>query len=550
MSNDPKQSRSDARGVTRRDFLTATATSAALAPIAGACATADAGEPFDLITDVIVAGSGTGLCAAIAAARGGAKVLVLEKRAGPGGNTAMSGGVAWVPNNHRMAEAGIEDSRENALVYLRKLRLHQADDELIEAFVDNAPRMARFIEENTELTWRISKVMGKASDYHPEWAGGVRVGRSIEPTVDAIGMYGLHLISGLMAGAKAAGVDLRMNSPVERLITRDVEGSDGSRREVLGVVARIDGKSQRIRARRGVLLSAGGFDWNFEMKRHFLRGMSPYPLGSRGNTGDGVRMAMQAGADLRNMNEAWGMTVYKAEADLAQARGMGPSLNAEVEKRSAGSIVVNRYGERFANETGDYDSTWRSYMSWENWGDLDQRNLPAFALYDSKVRSNAAIAGKRAGETLPDWIIEADSLGELADRLGIDAAGLEATVAEFNRHATAGKDPRYQRGQSHYDRFGEDDPAVVLAPLDSAPYFGTEVALGDIGTCGGPRVNGRAQVLDPFGNWIRGLYASGNNAGIGSPGASYGGGGGTIGPALTFAFVAGSELGRTESSDA
>ena len=96
------------------------------------------------------------------------------------------------------------------------------------------------------------------------------------------------------------------------------------------------------------------------------------------------------------------------------------------------------------------------------------------------------------------------------------------------------------------DRFGEDDPSFVLAPLDTAPFFGAEVSLGDIGTCGGPRVNAKAQVLDPFGNWITGLYASGNNAGIGSPGASYGGGGGTIGPALTFAFVAGSELGRSK----
>ena len=549
MADDPN---SKADGVTRRDFLATATTTAALAPLAGACATlptADEAEDggYDLETDVLVVGSGTGLCGAIAAASAGAKVLVLEKRAGPGGNTAMSGGVAWVPNNHRMAEAGIEDSRENALTYLRQLRLEQADDELIEAFVDNAPLMARFVEANSDIRWRVSKVMGKAADYHPEWEGGVRAGRSIEPTVDAIGMYGLHLISGLMAGAKKAGVEVRLNSPVERLITRDAAGSDGAQREVLGVVANSGGKRLRIRARRGVLLSAGGFDWNFEMKQHFLRGMSPYPLGSPGNTGDGVRMAMQAGADLRNMNEAWGMTVYKVEAERAQAKGMGPSLSAEVEKRAAGSIVVNRYGERFANETGDYDSTWRSYMSWENWGDLQQRNLPAFALYDSKVRANAAIAGKRAGEALPDWVAKSDTLGELAGKLGIDAARLEATVAEFNRHAAKGEDPRYKRGQSHYDRFGQDDPSGVLGPIDSAPFFGAEVALGDIGTCGGPRVNGRAQVLDPFGNWIRGLYASGNNAGIGSPGASYGGGGGTIGPALTFAYVAGSELGRAGS---
>ncbi|MFP8873348.1 MAG: FAD-binding protein [Myxococcota bacterium] len=293
-------------------------------------------------------------------------------------------------------------------------------------------------------------------------------------------------------------------------------------------------------------MAAGGFDWDFTMKRHFLRGMSPYPLGSRGNTGDGIRMAMQAGADLRNMNEAWGMTVYKAEAEAAKAQGVGPSLAAEVEKRAAGSIVVNRYGERFCNETADYDSTWRTYFSWENHDDLRQRNLPAFVIYDSRVRSNAAIAGQRAGDPLPNWVIERPTLEAIAKEFDIDSAQFTSTVEEFNEHARGGRDPRFQRGQSAYDRFGQDDPASVLAPVEEAPFFGAEIAVGDIGTCGGPRIDSLARVLDPFGQPIERLYASGNNAGVGSPGASYGGGGGTIGPALTFAYVAGGELGRAE----
>ncbi|MEZ4216938.1 MAG: FAD-binding protein [Myxococcota bacterium] len=550
---DAPDDRRERGALSRRAFL-ATAATAAGALGASACATGAAGgaasegehgadgERWDEETDVVVVGAGTGVCGALAAATGGARVLVLEKRAGPGGNTAMSGGVAWIPNNHCMAAAGIADSRENALTYLRKLRLDQADDALLEAFVDAAPEMARFVEATTSIRWRVSTIMGKAADYHPEWPGGVRRGRSIEPTVDAPGMYGLHLVSALVAGATAAGAELRTRTPVERLVTRDAP--DGAR-EVRGVVALRDGAPWRIRARRGVLLAAGGFDWNFDMKRHFLRGMSPFPLGSPGNTGDGVRMAMQAGADLRNMNEAWGMTVYAAEARANQARGIGPSLSAEVEKRAAGSIVVNRYGERFANEAGDYDSTWRTYFSWENWGELAQRNLPAFALFDARVRRDATIAGRRAGEPLPDWVVEAPTLAALAAKLGIDAPALEATVRAFNRHARDGRDPRFHRGESHYDRFGEDDVRGVLGPLAEPPFYGAELAVGDIGTCGGPRVDPRARVLDPFGRWIRGLYASGNNAGIGSPGASYGGGGGTIGPALTFAYLAGRELGST-----
>ena len=232
------------------------------------------------------------------------------------------------------------------------------------------------------------------------------------------------------------------------------------------------------------------------------------------------------------------------EAEDAQAKGIGPSLSAEVEKRAAGSIVVNRYGERFCDEAGDYDSTWRSYFSWENYGELRQRNLPAFVIYDASTRRNSTIAGKRADEALPGWVVERPSLDGVASALGIDAEQLTAIVAAFNRNALEGKDPDFQRGQSAYARYGLDDPSGVLGPVAEAPFFAAEIAVGDLGTCGGPRVDARAQVLDPFGAPIAGLYASGNNAGVGSPGASYGGGGGTIGPALTFAYVAGREIGN------
>ena len=283
------QRRNDA-SVSRRLFLSGAvgaAGAAVMGPIPAISAEGD-GDAWDLEADAVVVGGGTGLVGAIAAARTGAEsVLVLEKRAGVGGNTAMSGGVAWLPNNHVMRAAGIADSRELALVYLRKLRLEQADEALLEAFVDQGPAMARFVEANTPVTWRVSTIMGKAADYHPEWEGAVPVGRSIEPTVEGAGMYGLHLIAGLREGARDAGVEVLLNTPATRLLTRDLP--DGNR-EVVGVLAEQRGKPIRIRARRGVLLAAGGFDWNFTMKRHFLRGMSPYPLGAPSNTGDGVRM--------------------------------------------------------------------------------------------------------------------------------------------------------------------------------------------------------------------------------------------------------------------
>ncbi|HPG27692.1 MAG TPA: FAD-binding protein, partial [Myxococcota bacterium] len=144
---------------------------------------------------------------------------------------------------------------------------------------------------------------------------------------------------------------------------------------------------------------------------------------------------------------------------------------------------------------------------------------------------------------------EAPSLDELARKLGIDPQGLARTVARWNAFAAQGEDPDFHRGESRYDRYGQDDKGITLAPLDQAPFYGAEIAPADIGTCGGARVNARAQVLDPFGRVLPGLYASGNNAGIGSPGSSYGGGGGTIGPAMTFSFIAGRELAAGPARD-
>jgi succinate dehydrogenase/fumarate reductase flavoprotein subunit len=527
------------RGVTRRGFVAGVASSALIGAAATACGSEDEGPGWDREVDVVVVGAGTGLVGALAAAAHGAQVLVLEKRVAPGGSTAMSGGVVWVPNNHAMRAEGIEDSRAAVITYLRQLALGQADEELIEAFADSAPRMARFVEDNTELRWRVSRIMGGVADYHPEWPGSVLRGRSIEPAIENEGHYGGDLVNGLLEGVRAKGGEVLLEAPVQRLVTR--ERDDGAR-EVIGVEAQHAGKTLRVRARRGVQLAAGGFDWDFDMKQHFLRGPALYPLGANGNTGDGVRMAMAVGADLRNMNEVWAIAAYRAEADEMRPSGGGPSLMGEMEKRYPASIVVNRYGERFHNEAGDYDSAWRSFYTWENHGLLEYRNIPAFTIFDSTVRESLTIAGRKSSTSLPEWVRQADSLATLARRLKIDPSGLEATVARFNASARQGRDPAFHRGESAYDRQGGDDVKVTLAPLEKPPFFGVELVPADLGTCGGPRVNRNAQVLDPFGAVIPRLYASGNNAGIGSPGASYGGGGGTIGPALTFSFLAGSHL--------
>lgn len=501
---------------------------------------------WDEETDVLVLGSGTGLVGALAAHARGRRVLVLEKRAVPGGNTGISGGVAWVPNNHLMGKQGIADSRANALTYVRRNAGGQASDELLEAFVDNAPVMARFLEENSPLRWRLSRILPKVSDYHPDWPGSVQWGRSIEPDVKTNAwLLGGHLISALLAGVNEKKIPVWTNTRALRLITHRNHATETP--QVLGVQAEREGKKVFIRARCGVHMATGGFEHDAELKQHFLRGPSPYTFGVESNTGDGLRMAMAAGADLRNMNELWSITVYKEESDLARAGRGSMSLMAQVEKRGPGCIAVNRYGERFCNEAGSYDAGWRSYLFGENWGQLAYRNLPAWQICDNKMRLNKTLAGRSAQQALPEWFKVADTLPELAARLGIDEQGLMRTVESFNRHALLKQDPQFHRGQSVYDRTDSPDPKnagpeVTLAPLSEPPFFGAEVAPADTGTCGGARVNRNAQVLDPFGNVMSRLCASGNCAGIGGPGVGYAGGGGTIGPAMTFSYVAGTHL--------
>ena len=531
------------QGLRRRDVVRGAA-AGTVAAVGGVGLAACGGDTSEAVqwhreVDAVVLGSGTGLVGALAARSRGLETLVLEKQPSPGGNTALSGGVAWIPNNHRMQEAGIADPRKGALAYLRRNAQDQAEESLLEAFVDGGPTMLRFVETHTPLRFRLSRILGKVSDYHPEWPGTVVRGRSVEPSVDGAFLLGGHLVQGLLRGVEEAGIDVLLETPARRLVTRHMP--DGTV-EVLGVHAERDGMPFNVRARYGVLLATGGFEHDLELKRHFLRGPSPYTLGAKGNTGDGLRMAMAAGADLRNLNEVWSLTVYKREGELAVADRGAVSLNAQIEKRNAGSIAVNRYGERFSNEGADYDSTWRSYLAGENWGELRYRNLPAFQIYDSRARKNATIAGRKAEQSLPDWVAQAATLQELARRLGIDETGLMRTVESFNRHARQGRDPVFHRGESIYDRFGEESPANTLAPVEQPPFYGAEVVPGDTGTCGGPRVNGNAQVLNPFGQVIRRLYASGNCSGVGGPGAGYGGGGGTIGPAMTFAFLAGRHL--------
>lgn len=524
---------------TSRRFVLRGAAALASAGLLPGGSQASADVAWDREVDVVVVGSGSGLVGALVAAQAGLDVLVLEKHSGPGGTTLVSGGVIWIPDNDVQRREGISDDRDAAREYLLHLSMGQADEELIDAFLDHGPAMLDFVERHSAIRWRVSKRLGLVGDYHPEWRGSNVRGRSVEPERPGVDRAGGLLISHLLDAVKALGGELQTSTPARGLVVQQTQ--DGTR--VTGVLAEHGGSTLRVAARRGVLLASGGFERNAVMKHHFLRGPSPFTLGCETNTGDGIRMGMEIGADLRNMNEVWGTSVYRIDAERnTHVRG---GTNLMHPGGMAGSMLVNRHGERFCNEGADYDTRWRTFHTWENWGEVGFRNIPAFHVCDHVARDTTPLFGSTPGQPLPDWVSRAPTLRELAVSLGINPAGLAAAVRRFNTFAERGEDPDFHRGGGHYDRMGRSGTSGTLRPLAmSGPYFGAEVAPADLGTCGGLRVDGRARVVNVRDRPIGGLYACGNCSGVGGPGASYGGGGGTLGPALTFAYIAGVDLTR------
>jgi succinate dehydrogenase/fumarate reductase flavoprotein subunit len=530
-------------------------------------------------TDVLVIGSGgAGLVAALAAHQAGAKVVLVEKAAKAGGTTAVSGGVLWIPNNHHMRAAGIADSREDALAYVKRLADGRSDERLIETFLDEAPAMLKFIEECTPVRFQ---ALPKYPDYHPEFAGAKPGGRSLDPGLfdtnqlgpwkdklrrspvfgmtamsvteatewgvfskplalpfkllgkrfaEGLVCYGGALVGGLLKGLLDKGIE-----PMLSVAARELLVEDG---RVVGLKAVKDGKEIEISARRGVVLASGGFEWNRELAAHFLGGVLTHPNSPPGNEGDGLKMAMSLGADLANMNEAW----WCPSIDIPGEEYDGQQLHrGDFAIRSLPhSLIVNRRGRRFVNEAQNYNDLMKPFFAVDPVA-YERPNLPAWLVLDQQFVERYALLTSVPGMPVPEWITRADTLAELAAKIGVDAAGLAATVERFNGFARAGEDGEFGRGQSLYDHFyGDPDhkPNPNLGTVEKAPFFGLQVHPGAIGTKGGARVNARAQVLHVSGAPIPGLYAAGNvMAGVTGPG--YPGAGSTIGTAMTFGYLAG-----------
>ncbi|MCW2527305.1 MAG: putative Succinate dehydrogenase [Pseudonocardiales bacterium] len=529
---------------------------------------------FDETTDVVVVGTGAaGLTAAIRAADAGARVLIVEKTDVVGGSTSVSAGVIWVPMNEHMLEAGIEDTREEALAYIRRLSGRVADPELLELCVDRGAEMLAYLEAKTPL--RIAS-MNLFPDYYnaydvpgkkpggrscepypfpvgeqlPEWADRIQTKVAVRGQTarnmlaedlgqiprgpdelarrerEDVRTKGSAIVAGLLRGVLDRGIEVRMETRAERLL-----GADGTVSGIRTVAA--DGTTRDIEATRGVVLGSGGFEWNRDLVSAFI-GYELYPISPQHATGDGQLMGMEAGALLGNMHSYWGSGAMVDPSDLSA----GVPLPTFDEGRAAGgTLVVNSYGERFVNEASPYHDFAKAFGEFDS-TTISFRNETAWMVFDHKLRSRKAILSLRPDEPVPDWADSADTIAKLADKLGIDPGRLEATVTEFNRHAATGADP-------HFDRPRGMSGSKIRA-LGDGPYYAVRIYPGTLGTNGGLRTDAHGQVRRARGGVIGGLYAAGNVAA--SPlGWGYPGGGATLWVAMTMAYLAGDHAGRAHA---
>lgn len=543
---------------------------------------------WNLEADVVVLGSGgAALTAAVSAHDFGARdVVILEKGNMVGGTTAMSGGMLWIPNNPYQVAAGIPESDEDVVAYLDALAPGQLDPDTLMAFMERGPEMIRYFIERTPVRFHS---YSDFPDYQPYMPGAkpdggrsldnegyafTRLGKwaaRVNPTKMAYPVRGnlKEAIDGLLDEqtlAEREAQDVRglgqalIGALLEAVLDRKIpiEFEKRARRlvkehadyggRVIGVIAEdASGRDFRVRARRGVVIATGGFEWNADLVRAFIRGPLTGPVSVPENEGDGLIMAIEAGAQLGNMQNAWWQqSVLEREP---QHRSAKPNyLLGSDERARPGAILVNRHGKRFVNEAANYNAMGKALVAFDA-GRHEYANLPYWLIIDQRYKDKYPLFTSMPGSTESyPYLMKADTLEALAGQAGIDPAGLVATVDRFNAMVRNGHDDDFNRGDNTYDNFtmwGDpafDPPWRTLGVIDQGPFYAVKMESGALGTAGGPKTNAEAQVLDWQGNPIPGLYAAGN-AMAAVLGEAYGGAGGTLGPGMTFGYIAGRHLG-------
>lgn len=546
--------------------------------------------------DVLVIGSGAGaMVAALTAHDRGASTLLVEKSDLYGGSSAKSGGGLWIPNNHLMRAAGLEDSPAAAMDYLRAVTRGIEPEDRLQAFVANAPEMLRYLAERTRFS---PQCMPTYPDYYPEqpgWRGGGRGVESAYFDARSLGREFLRMVSypgTLMMGrynvtlkdaqdmlsrrpgwarnilkvlrnywldlpwrfrsrrcrdlaAGAALVASLRRSLMDREIplwlgtpARELVRENG---RVAGVVAEREGRVLRIRAKRGVIMASGGFESNQLLRERYLPRPTDaaWTIGNVHNTGDALSLGQAVGAKTDFMSTGcW--------FPISMVPGWESPIGILFERALPGGYIVNQRGARFVNEALPYIDTVEAIYANNR---PDAPTVPSYLICDSTFRKKYPFGPILPSGVQPDWMVprrlrsfmaKAASLDELGRLTGIDAAGLKDTAARVNQYARTGVDLDFHRGESAYERFYGDpavEPNTTLGPIETPPFYAMTIYPGDLGTTGGLKTDAHARVVTETGEAIPGFYAVGNCSASAIAG-TYPGPGSTLGPATTFAYIA------------
>ena len=551
--------------------------------------------------DVIVIGSGAaGFSAALTAAIGGLDVLIVEKSEFFGGTTAISGGALWVPESRHAKQAGLADDRSQVLTYLQTLIGESLQQEMVDAFLNAGPEALDFLEKHTQAKFTVRDV---APDYQSELKGSVPAGRTLDTAIfdgrllgenfdvlrpqlpqfmalggmmvtledaAAAGAFGrswsatVHLFklagryfldrlkysrgTRLVYGNALAGSLLKSAIDMNVRLWNRAEASSLIKENgrVSGVSIKLKDQQVDVRARHGVVLAAGGAPHNPEWRKANLRSPEThYSMAPSSNAGGGITLGIEAGGHLsQEQSEA---AFYVPVSVLYKANGKEvryPHLLGD--RLKPGSVAVDGSGLRFTNESSSY----HTFVQGMYRASKSDSIGPAFLICDQKFLKKYGLGlarqGPSAHKDLLDagYLIKGDSISELAQKLEIPASALEKTVAQMNGYAVQGNDPDFGKGSSEYNRYQGDEthtPNPCLGEIKQAPFYAIKLWPGDIGTALGLTTDSTARVLDADSNPIAGLYACGNDMNSIMSGF-YPSGGITIGPGLTFGYLAATDI--------
>ncbi len=562
-------------------------------------------DHFDHTVDVLIVGSGGGgMTAALTATARGLSALVVEKSSHFGGSTALSGGGIWVPGAPAQRREGYVPAPEGVVGYLRQITDGLVSEARIRQYVESSPKMLELLEGLSgwlEFVWKPGY-----ADYYPELPGGSELGSTINvPPIDLrkLGAYEQKLLTplalapkGIWLGPKELrsfyrirqswagkgvllklisrmvrarvlgeriaaigqslaarlrlamrehGIPLWLDTPMIELLT-DAEGS------VTGALVEREGVKQRIGARHGVILASGGFDHDMAWRKEYLPEVDQdWSFGNPAAMGDGIRAGEKVGAATDLLDEAWWFPAIQWPDGRMQFM-----LN---ERMMPAQFIVNGDGKRFINEAAPYMDFGHAMIDGQRSG---VTHIPCWLITDHRSFNRYVVGGHLpipkvpfapvpTGRKVPAAWLEsgvvkaATNWDEMAAKIGIPAAQLRETARRFNELAHKGHDDDFNRGDSVYDNYYGDPtlPNPNLYPLEDPPYYAFRVVLGDLGTSGGLRTDEYARVLRPDDTVVSGLYAVGNTSAA-VMGRSYAGAGATIGPAMTFGFVAANHAAR------